>query len=102
MRIKIYRIEEPTEKLETFADRYDLEMEVREFPRDRKGYRFCAYLMGVYIRDGALLHAPTGTGNTPEAAIADYASLISTQALGFTSRGKACQVDAPKLTYEKP
>jgi hypothetical protein len=69
-------------RLEDFANAHGLVMDVVE--RDRPigdPMRFYAKFDGAWVKDGCFIRSTHGDGATPEAAIADYARLISGKTL---------------------
>lgn len=64
-------------KLEDFANKYNLEMVVRERKTDKVDHKYYARFNGVEIVDGAILITTHGNGHTPEAAIYNYKNAIS-------------------------
>lgn len=71
MKTTIYRVKKYT--IEEFADEHGLEMEVHE----REHFNdFYAHFKRGEIKEGSMLCGTSGSGPTPEAAIADYAKKI--------------------------
>jgi hypothetical protein len=71
-----------------FADKYDVKMVVRERPRDlwRHG-RYFASFDRVDVMERGMLRSEHGNGETPEAAIVDYAQRLLGKRLAIDANG---------------
>jgi hypothetical protein len=81
--------------LEAFAARHDLTISVRERARALGNLpRWIASFQHVEIMEGGMLRSASGNGETPEAAVADYARIIAGHRLvcnAYTSDRKEFQ-----------
>jgi hypothetical protein len=101
MKIKTFPIEKMT--IEEFADKYGLVMEVHERKPPYKLYfRYYARFSDCEVADQGFLVSIHGNGNTPEAAIADYAREISGKALAENARSSQRRdIQVPTLVDHK-
>lgn len=108
--VKIEMHPRPTARIEEFADKYGLIMEVHE--RSARDYcagpwlerfRYFAHFKRAEIKEGRMLSSASGDGATPEEAIADYARNISGQLLIIDAyRDERCELHVPMLVAPDP
>jgi hypothetical protein len=99
MKIDMHAVEEST--IENFAEKYSLRMQIYE--RSNKSLpKYFAYFYGAEISDGKFLHGVSGDGNTPQEAIANYASNISEKILTFDAHTeKRREICVPRIISSK-
>lgn len=67
--------------LTTFADKYDLTLEINEQPLGESKRKFWVRFKGAEVKDGAILAGVRGDGPTEYVAIASYVAQIKGQLL---------------------
>jgi hypothetical protein len=90
---------QPTMKLEDFAEKYGLIMEIRE--RAQCGYwdRYYACFKDAEVMENGCLASYFGNGETPEAAMSSYAKRISGTQLAIGAyKSYRMNIDVPRLT----
>ncbi len=103
MKLQIERLGGGEMTLEAFADQHGLTMRVRERSRVNGLPRFYAYFDGVESTEGGMLTGTHGNGDTPEAAIAEYADLIAGRRLVLDAmRPTRREFQAPNLLTTAP
>lgn len=102
--MKIEREVYPQSTLEAFADEHGLVMQITErgmdqWQRTHGLPRYVAHFKSAEVKDGAMLSATYGEGNTEEAAMDDYARLISCERLVINAWQPARrEIRVPRLT----
>ena len=92
--------------LAAFAEQHGLTMEIHERTPGNMGAiwtknnRYYAYFKKCETKEGSILRGTSGNGETPDAAMAEYAEKISEKKLVFNAYGKdRREIDVPMLTH---
>lgn len=88
-------------ELLTFANEIGKQLEVVNRSRLMRGrYRFQAYFIGSEISEGSFLKGEYGVGGTLDAALFDYANLISGKILVFNAYLESRkEIEVPELVH---
>lgn len=99
MKVSIHKITRM--EFQEFADKYDLELEIRERGSGAK-WPIYIHFKGVEVKDGSLLLGEYGNGRTLKEAVCNYAALISNKLLvkgAYTDQRK--EIIAPNLYIDE-
>lgn len=97
----------PEMTIEEFAERENLEMEVRERPLPKGDpMRYHASFWHTAVMDRCFLVGEYGNGSTPEEAIQNYAKKISLKRVAFGALGSYLglerrDINVPRLVVEE-
>lgn len=75
MKYKLIKL--ATQSLDDFAAEHNLELVVRERHLHDNDSRYYAQFKNTEVKDGSVLVSTFGNGRTPDAAVREYARLIS-------------------------